>query len=58
MFVFDVRWFKDVLDKVPQGSITLDGSGFTMIDSKRMYSAKEATNFILPSHCEQVAASS
>jgi hypothetical protein len=57
VFVFDVRWFKDVLDKVPQSSITVDDSGFTMIDFTRIYSAKEGT-FILPSHCEQVAASS
>jgi hypothetical protein len=54
VFVFDVRWFKDVLDKVPQGSITVDGSGFTMIDSTRICSASEGT-FILPSHCEQVS---
>jgi riboflavin synthase alpha subunit len=53
MFIFDVEWFKDVLDKVPQGSITVDGSSFTMIDSMRIYSASEGT-FILPSHCEQV----
>jgi hypothetical protein len=57
VFVFDVKWFKDVLDKVAQGSITVDGSGFRMIDSTWIYSAKEGT-FILPSHCEQVAASS
>jgi hypothetical protein len=55
VFVFDVRWFKDVLDNVPQGSITIDGSGFTMIDFTRIYSASEGT-FILPSHCEQVTA--
>jgi hypothetical protein len=51
VFVFDVRWFKDVLDKVTQGSITIDGSGFTMIDSTWICSASEGT-FILPSHCE------
>jgi hypothetical protein len=33
MFFFDVRWFKDILDKVPQGSIIVEGNGFTMIDS-------------------------
>jgi hypothetical protein len=57
MFVFDIKWFKDVLDKVPQGSITLDSSSFTMIDSTGICSAKEGT-FIVPSHCEQVVASS
>jgi hypothetical protein len=55
VFVFNVGWFKDVLDKVPQGSITVDGSGFTMIDSTRICSASEGT-FILPSHCEQATA--
>jgi hypothetical protein len=34
MFVFDIKWFKDVLGKVPQCSINIDGSGFTMIDSR------------------------
>jgi hypothetical protein len=55
MFVFDVRWFKDVLDQVPQGSITIDSNGFTMIDSTRICCASEGT-FILPSHSEQVSA--
>jgi hypothetical protein len=57
VFGFDVRWFKDVLEKVPQGSITVDDSGFTMIDSTWICSAKGRT-FILPSHCEHVVAGS
>jgi hypothetical protein len=40
VFVFDVKLFKNVLDKVPQGSITLDGSDFTMIGSTWICSAK------------------
>jgi hypothetical protein len=55
VFVFDVRWFKDVLDKVPQVSITVHGNGLTMIDSTWICSASEGT-FILPIHCEQVTA--
>jgi hypothetical protein len=57
VFVFDVRLFKDVLDEVLQGLITLAGSSFTMIDSTWICSAKEGT-LILPSHYEQVVASS
>jgi hypothetical protein len=53
IYVFDVRWFKDVMGKVPQRSLKADSRGFTTIDSTRLCSAKEET-FILPSHCEQV----
>jgi hypothetical protein len=53
VFVFDVKWFKDVLDKVPKGSIIVEGSGFMMIDSTQICSAFEGT-FILSYHCEQV----
>jgi hypothetical protein len=53
IYVFDVRWFKDVMGNVPQCSIKADSSGFTTIDSTYLCSAKEGT-FILPSHCEQV----
>jgi hypothetical protein len=55
VFVFDVRCFKDVLDKIPQALIIVDGRGFTMIDSTRICSGSEGT-FILPSHCEHVTA--
>jgi hypothetical protein len=51
VFFFNVRWLKDVLDKVPQSSIIIDGNGFTMIDSTRICSASKGT-FILPAHCE------
>ena len=53
VYVFDVRWLKDVMGKVPQCSIKADSSGLTTIDTTSLCSAKEGT-FILPFHCEQV----
>jgi hypothetical protein len=53
VYIFDVRWFKDVMGNVPQCSIKAGSSGFTTIDSTRLCNAKEGT-FILLSHCEQV----
>jgi hypothetical protein len=51
VFVFDIRWFKDVLGKAPQGEINVDGSGFMIMYFMLICNAKKRT-FILASHCD------
>jgi hypothetical protein len=36
VYVFDVQWFKYVMGKIPQCSIKVEPSGFTMIASMRL----------------------
>jgi hypothetical protein len=31
VFFFDLKWFEDVLDKVPQGSVTLEAAALRLI---------------------------
>ena len=53
VYVFDVKWFKDIVVTGPQTSIKKCSNGFATIDSTRFCNANEGT-FILPSQCEQV----
>ena len=56
IYLFEVKWFLDVIERGPGTSIKTHINGFITIDSTKFWGNKTGT-FILPQHCDQVCVS-
>lgn len=53
VYVLDVKWFKDVVERGPNATIKRHASGFVTIDSTKFWQSRKDT-LVLPQQCEQV----
>ena len=53
VYVLDVKWYKDMVERGPNATIRRHASGFVIIDSTKFLQSTKET-LVLPQQCDQV----